>query len=313
MAVSKADLREPLKGKISTIMITLIIVSVGFFGPLWISHESQKAREGEGRFTPQLESIWSLDDNDDFWKFQNDVDSGAVHSGDQAGSKSALWWSYQAVNTIEVETYLHLMPQSFTMVDFENPNIWGEYMVTTLDPSGTINSNPSNHNGAGATKQEAISIYLDTDIGDLIENDAFRFESYLEIEGESSTEHLLSVKVFTNKGDYPLITDMDFTPGNNFSIQITTSDLIQLASIKGIHEHIRLVLKKKTTIEQFDDTAQIVFDARMHGVVTKTPSVNIIALWFIGYSVMLVVMGLLMLPQISIVSMGAWLRKNFNF
>ena len=319
------ELPKAYRGSFSTFMVTIIIIGLCFFLPMITANEVEKSRSGEGRYTPMEEMLWDFSETDDFKDVKYTAtddelgDSFGSNSGtfDEANQFHSVYWMYQGEKTVpSTENKNCIKAQAENIIDFEIADpVIAEYGSFALTDGLTESGNPYNHDTSfhANYQQEMLIFNIDQDSEDWIEKDATRFDIYIDFENTPTTDGAIFVQWVTGEtgNTYELYED-DWTGGNILSIDITVEDLIQISSIRGSSEYIRILL----TNDQYDEENEmytgdlIIYDFQLYGLDSSTPSLTIISTWYIIQSVIIFLMGIVMMPQVSI---GGLIEYLTNF
>jgi len=314
-SVTVMDLPKAYRGSFSTFMVTIIIIAVGFFLPMITANEVEQARSGEGRYTPMEELIWDFSESSDYKdvKYTATEDElgdswGSDYSTfDEAGEFHSVYWVYQGEKTVpSTENAMCIKSQSESIVDFviSDPVI-DEYGSLSLVDGLTESGNPYYHDYGIATEYdpEMLIFNIDVDSEDWVEKDASRLDIYVSFENTDTTDGAMFVQWVTGETDatYELY-EGDWEGGEILSIEISIEDLIHIASIRGSGEYLRIFLTNDAYDEENEMVTGdlVIYDFQLYGLDASTPSLTIIAVWYVIQSVAIIFMGIVMLPQFSI-------------
>ncbi len=311
---NNGDLKGSLPGILSTVVITMIILSVGYFGPWVIANEAEKGRSGSGRYTPQENLIWDFSTVGNFEdvKFelisQNEQGSGFGQGGiiaetNVVGTNEHAFWKYLTeLPDTNPGTIHNGIGDGISIVDIPNPKTVEEYGVYSFTPDAVDESETPDYiypHIEGDDTTEGILLYFNIDVDKMVNDDATRIDFYFNCsELDIVSDPNLKVLYRNTDTEYEISSDV-MTIGDITEITITAGDLLQIAGMKDEKEYLVIYIELDSETETFTDVTIMTFDLQVYGLESKTPTVNRIAVWFIGYSLLLVFMSLLMLPQIS--------------
>ncbi len=319
------ELPKAYRGSFSTFMVTMIIIGLCFFLPMITANEVEKSRSGEGRYTPMEEMIWDLKDEEDFYPIKYTEDENELGDAlpddtspyDEAGESHSVYWRYHA-EVISEFNGNSITSQVENIVDFEIPDpVIDEYGSLTLIASGEIEEVPLLHDLSFESEYNAeqLILILDQDSADWIDKDATRVDIYINFETSDIPNPLLTVEWVTksNGGEYTIASEDDWVNGDIYSVDVSVEDLIAISSIRGSGEYIRITLSSEDNegYPPMDDGDLIIYDVQVYGLDSTTASLTIISAWYIVQSVIIFLMGIVMLPQISIGGMVEYLT-NFT-
>ncbi len=336
--IDRKELMESLKGSLSTAIVTLFIISVAFFIPMISAREVQKAREGKGMYKPQEDIIWDLNEKSDLQTFtMNHVsDTASIRSFfewgkvgitygspyDDEGTIFNGYWIYKSKNTntnLYQNTYGKLQSNFMDLPISESGKTVDNYLIATLQDGTLFNGHPNIHFTGPIQLQhrrEEIVIYTDIKIDEWIEKDATKIHYYAKFES-----NIQYIQIFFEA--------VSLVTGNTYSIQNTIKeienptelegnitlkieDIISLLSLSSQGKlALRVIFISKLTLVGGDDHekeftlgSNFIFDYQVYGLFPKTNSITVLSIWNVVQSVGIFILGVVMLPQLSIGGLG---------
>lgn len=320
---------EALKGSFSTFMITIIIISVGFFAPMISANGVENSRNGKGRFTPVEEIIWDYTARTDFENVQyqssttNELDqslgTGVIAEDNVILSNEKVFWLYHTEDQgSNEESVYNGIQGEINNIDIElegTVDIYGAYtfIPNAIDP-GTpdyiyphIPTNPNHQN-----VKETIVFHFDVDIDTMIEEDATRIDVYFEVSEADISQDMIMTVGYRNEYTTLSLGSETVNNGGITTIDLTTNDLIQIAGMEDSKEY--LVIRIETTVndDQMTDGTVMTFDMQVYGLRSRTPSITVISVWFIGQALFNFFIGTIMLASISFGGLIDMVKKAFD-
>ncbi len=315
--IQPKTLGEAYKGTISTFIVTLCILGVGFFLPMITAKEIQDAREGKGRYTPTEEIIWDFNGLDDLESVQY------TSGGDELGitrsicsneqylkdNPTKIVWQYQFYRSHPAYPYLnirHDITRLTTILDNDFEGTVGKYGMYTFNPIAKDSSNnvyvsttphPPTH------KQEEVRIYFDIDTDTFIKGDATKLVIFIDFDDSEVDDSTSRIYIeYRNQNRFVSLTDPPYlvlTPNEPIIVDLTMEELIKIASMKSEKEYLYVKITTSSSDDTFKDNTPIIFDLQLYGVMGKPNAITILSIWYVVQSILIFMLGIVMLPQIS--------------
>ncbi len=337
--IQPKTLGEAYKGTILTFIVTLFILGVGFFLPMITANQLEKARDGKGFYKPKEEMIWDIESISDLanlnmiHKQNTGILRGYYPHGEklptyaspyeQANIASGIFWQYKSYNSNSNQYQGSVYPLTLHVIDLDTHHkVIDEYVQTSLTDSTTIGGHQNTHFTGTPTsyhRPEHIYVYLDIDITDWIEKDVTRFSFYLDVEMGSGAEEFIRYvcKVYSLESGRKHEIGRDFyTIGTTENITINIDDLIGIINLASddlvieLDFYIVLDTGSSDKNNEFKTFGNLVFDAQVFGLQGKTNAITILSVWYVVQSILIFMLGIVMIPQISIGGLSKILRLN---
>ena len=337
------EFKEPYEGSLSTFAVTIMIVSFGMFLPLITANGVENSRTGRGRFSPQEEIFWDIESNSDFRPIKLEHISDTATLGgrfpwgsplatygsvfDQEDIPSGMFWNYKSSNDHFESFQNSYYPLTINVIDLElesSEKVVNEYATASLTDFTTIDEYPNEHYlGTPDSKHrvEHLFVYLDIDVDQWVENDASKFSFYLNAQFTDEEldfiKYIIKVVSIDTGRTYELARGI-YDIGDLENITIEIEDLIELLNLKAdknlvLEIAFQIVDGEGDTDEtqEFLTYSTVIFDCQVSGIVSRTPSLTIISVWFILESIINIFIGLVMLPMISIGGIAKMFKNPF--
>ena len=331
--VEPKTLGEAYKGTLSTFIVTLIILGIGFFLPMISAKEIQDAREGKGRYTPVDNIFWNLEHNSDMSPILIDhiSDTSSVAGRyewglntatygspfDQENTPFSMYWVYksQNVHTSVQRMSYHNLNLNFMDLEFDNSDkVEGNYIRTTLLDTTTWNGYRNAHylgTNMGHFRREEIRVWMELDINQWNENDAIKIHFYFECESTIDYTEVDITAISKNTGSfYRLKSELIDTTTNKeieMEIEITLDDLINILNKQSdgrlalsIAFRSRTSTGSSNVFAEFNTNSEVIFDLQIYGLKSKTNAITLLSIWYVVQAIGIFMLGIVMLPQISI-------------
>lgn len=325
----KKQFDKALKGSFSTFMITMAIITVGFFGPMWSANGVENSRSGKGRFTPVEEMIFDWVGQSGFEDVQfqaedenelgDSLGTGVYAEDNVILSNQRVFWLYHTEDQGTNErSIFNGIAGEINDIDIEKENTVDKYGAYTFIPNaideGTpdymyphIPANPNHQN-----VRESVWFYYDVDIDKLVEEDATRIDIFFEVSLIGITDDIEVTVSYRNKyTEYDLGTET-IVNGDIVSIEITANDLIQIAGLEDTKDYLFVEITLAEKLDEFTDGTVMAFDLQVYGLRSRTPSITVISVWFIGQSLLNFFIGTIMLASISFGGLIDIVKKAFE-
>jgi len=320
---SLRELGEAYKGSLSTFLVTLMIVAVGFFLPMWTANQMENAREGKGYFTPEDSVIWDFDGLSDFHKVEYqtsgkdelgyNVPSGTSLCPDDVGNEFFAYWYYHSKNSANQR--LNIIDGTndlITIEDTEIPKVNNNYGNFALIPSASQGTfiYPHLTDTQSIYVSERIRLYFDVDKDLLIDNDASRIEFFGKFDYTDCPTGL-SWRVFyrSSIGDYEITDFITFNNDDINILELEVSDLIAISTM-GDNGYFMIEFAVKLSQEEFRTNDNVIFDMQIYGLMGKPNAVTLISIWYIAQSFLIFCLGIIMMPQFSFGRLSEMLGTN---
>lgn len=315
--VTVTKLPKAYRGSFSTFMVTMIIISVCFFLPMITANGVEKSRSGQGRWKPMEEMLWDFSETSDYKKVRYTAtedelgntlgaDTGTF---DEAGETHSVYWQYHGKRLVPSTLYQNCVDaQQENIVDFAVADpVIDEYGTATLIAGMTDSTNPFTHELTSQTewKDEVFTLYFDQDSDQWVDQDATRLDFYISFDTTTFTDSRVVITWITGStgNSYELYDETnDWINGDILSVDVDVNDLISISSIRGSGEYIKIEIIQRTNTPDgnFDEGDIIIYDAQLYGLDSSTPSLTVISVWYIVQSVIIILFGIVMLPNVSI-------------
>ncbi|MHA1234891.1 MAG: hypothetical protein ACTSQL_07370 [Promethearchaeota archaeon] len=311
-------------------MITIIIISIGFFAPMISANGVENSRSGKGRFTPVEEIIWDWTGQSGFEdvKFQaedenelgDSLGTGVYAEDNVILSNQRVFWLYHTEDQGTNErSIFNGITGEINDIDIEKENTIDEYGAYTFIPNaideGTpdymyphIQASGSNHFNV----KESVWFYYDIDIDTMVEEDATRIDIYFEVSLADISQDIDVTVSYRNKyTEYDLGTET-IVNGGIVSIDLTANDLIQIAGLEDTKDYILVQVSLTDNEDEFTDGTVMTFDLQVYGLRSRTASITVISVWFICQSLLNFFIGTIMLASVSFGGIVTWVKKAFE-
>jgi len=318
--VEPKTLGEAYKGTILTFIVTIFIISVGFFLPMITAKEIQDAMEGKGRYEPTDTLIWDLNSESDLYDVEytsGQDERGVNHRSstscnvDSRNVPHSVWWKYKAYST----AYTNRWDGMTGRVEFSELEIEGtvDNSLTfpfTLDGGDT----PRNLGDNILHNNEGVRLHFKVDSDTFIKNDATKIILFSDfdtsgIESSIAPRHRIE---FRTENGYYIIQDWTYKDvGDSIVIDLDMSDLIGIASISGNEEYLFVWERlHDNNDDDFTYSTPYIFDLQIHGLQGKPNAITLLSVWYMIQAVLIFMLGFVMLPQISLGRLSGMLRLN---
>lgn len=321
---------DALKGSFSTFMITMIIISIGFFAPMISANGVENSRNGKGRFTPVEEIIWDWTGPSDFESVQyqtattNELDDSlgslAVVEDNAILKGQKVFWMYHTEDqgTNEKNVFNGISGE-INDIDIELEDTVDQYGAYTFIPNAIDEGTPDYvyphiqaSGNSHANVMEKIIFHFDVDIDKMVEEDATRIDVYFSVsEADISQDMIMTVGYRNEFTTYWFGTE---TVNNNgiTTIDIDTNDLIQIAGLEDHKEYLVVIVELDDEEDEFTDGSVMTFDMQVYGLRSRTPSITVVSLWFIGQALLNFFIGTIMLASISFGGLIDMVKNAFD-
>ncbi len=331
--IQPKTLGEAYKGTILTFIVTLFILGVGFFLPMISAKEIQDAREGKGRYTPEEKMFWDFQSDGDFVdvEYSQYADDGGnsflgiSRTHEFEGRLGSVYWNYHgALEQPSFSWRQAVTVQDPTIVDSETE-------LPVVDSYGMLSLEGSNrHNNYGIAvtpqlrpefKPEWISFHFDISSKDLVNNDATRIDFMIHFQSTVITDEYIEVLYRNGRHNQNVIlySDRGWENGEILSVDISLLQLIEIytksatsESPEDAKEYIRVKVWADNTV-QYSSMGQfstITFDMQVYGLKGSPNAMTLLSVWYVVQSILIFMLGIVMIPQISIGGLSKLLRLN---
>lgn len=308
------------RGSISTIIVTVMLLFIGFFLPLISANQMQLAREGKGRYIPEEMIIWDWKGLSDFENVQYsainkdelglNLPSYTTISENEYGIDNSIYWYYhstdegsQAVNIIDGANDLLTVIEHNTFEDMESETVVDNYGIFTFIPNAKedLYTYPHNQNTNSRYRSETLRFYLKVSKDEMIELQASKIKMFADYDTTSLSDLYFNAYFRSTTTSVTLIENelMEDAILNIFELDL--NDLISIASMSGDEGYLLIELKiGNGDTEIFTTGSELAFDIQIHGLVGKSNAINILSVWFMVEAIFTIFLGIVMLPQLSI-------------
>ncbi len=321
---------EALKGSFSTFMITIIIISIGFFAPMMSANGVENSRSGKGRFTPVEEMIWDWTARSDFENVQyqsattnelgDSLGTGILAEDNVILSNEKVFWMYHTEDQgTNEKSVFNGINGEINAIDIELEGTVDNYGAYTFIANAIDQGTPDyvypHIQASGASHfnaKETIIFHFDVDIDEMVEEDATRIDVFFEVSENDISQDLMMYVSYRNEFTTLSLGSETVNNGGITTIDLSTNDLIQIAGMEDTKEYLVIQIETTDNEDEMTPGSVMTFDMQIYGLRSRTPSITVVSVWFIGQALLNFFIGTIMLASISFGGLLDMVKKAFD-